>query len=402
MSLARPIRFSSMQLARSLIASSLLVMAMAAHGFEWLDDSNRVISEAVKNGASETWFLPPKPTKEQEADAQAIAGRGLEILRESHQSIVGAYPVNKAPDAAETYIFVSFAIPRAELKRIADEANATGAVLVFRGVPKGGKLTDIGLGMSKLMGGAEKAPTVILDPTLFQRFRILDVPAVALPLQGTDRYATASGIVNLEWMKRKTATPSQLASLHLGKFGQTWEVLEPDFIEEMKRRMLALDWSGMKEKAIGRFWQNQKTYDLPQARKDSRRSFDPTLVVTKNIYNSDGQLVLAAGTAMNPLKQMPLTKRYIVFDGRYKKQIEIANRLKQEAWAQGRGTSLIMANFTSDMGWEGFEALHNHFKSPVFLLNDQIRSRFMLKNLPAMVEADGTNLVVTEYAVTQK
>lgn len=386
----------------ALILCLVLAAPVTASALDWLDDSNRAVAEAIKQGSEDRWFEPAPPTEEQAAAASAIAQRGLDVLRQSQQAAVSKYPVTKPAEAEATYVFVSFAIPAAELRRIAEEAHERGAVLVFRGVPKGGKLTDIGSRMRQLLGNVERAPTVVLDPTLFTNFRVRDVPVMAMPLPGTGKYVTASGIVNVDWLRRKIAAPESLASLNLGKYGLTWEVSEPDFVEEMKRRMLALDWAGMKQKAIDRFWRQQRTFDLPQAKRDSRRMIDPTLVITKNIRNGDGVTVLAAGTAINPLKQMPLTKRYIVFDGRYTRQVELANRLKQEAWAQGRGASLIMANFESGMGWEGFESLQGLFKAPVFLLNDQILNRFHLKNLPAMVEAEGFNLVVTEFAVAKK
>jgi conjugal transfer pilus assembly protein TrbC len=73
-------------------------------------------------------------------------------------------------------VFVSFAMPRASLERLAADAARTGAVMVFRG-PKEGSLRKTLQAFEPL---ARRGASAILHPEAFTRHRIETVPVYVL------------------------------------------------------------------------------------------------------------------------------------------------------------------------------------------------------------------------------
>lgn len=74
-----------------------------------------------------------------------------------------------------TLVFASFSLPTATLKTLAAEAKKAGGVVVFRGLKD-----DDFMAMRKALAGLGEG--FAIDPTLFQRFAIKEVPAFVLPI----------------------------------------------------------------------------------------------------------------------------------------------------------------------------------------------------------------------------
>lgn len=72
-------------------------------------------------------------------------------------------------------VFASFSLPTSTLKTLAAEAKKAGGVVVFRG-PKDDDL----MAMRKALVGLGEG--FAIDPTLFQRFGVKEVPAFVLPV----------------------------------------------------------------------------------------------------------------------------------------------------------------------------------------------------------------------------
>ena len=60
------------------------------------------------------------------------------------------------------------------------------------------------------------------------------------------------------------------------RVGPIWQIEEISLVDEMKKRMEAIDWEAKKTAAVQRFWGNQRMYSLPrQARTSSGRLIRP-------------------------------------------------------------------------------------------------------------------------------
>lgn len=389
----------------------LLVTVVAAaftspsFAMDWLQESEKIMREAARQQMPE-WLKPAQVSPQSQAIIDEITDNGIAVVEkvQKQQTQNAKAQYQAAPDKTKSktdrpLILASFSMPHAALQDLLEEAYETNSVVAFRGVPKGGKIFEIGNRVMAILKDKDKLPSVIINPIVFKDLRVSEVPVVVYPVKGSDKVATIRGLINIDWIGRTVGDGRHLSSLDLGRHGMTWEVSEPDFIEEMKRRIMDVDWDAMKGNAVKNFWGSRKYYEIPSARQNNSFSFDPTMIAPKDIRNSEGRILVPIGTAINPLKYMPLTKRYIFFDARSPEQVKIANRLKEEAWKSGRGASLIMANFDVKTGWDGFESLNNQLKSPVLLLNDMVKTRFRIKALPSMAEAKGDRIVVTEFEV---
>ena len=110
----------------------------------------------------------------------------------------------KGPSDPPPLIFVSFSIPDDDLRALLREAAKTGSPVVLRGmVDNSMKRTVERLGA--LLGkdtasSSEPSPSLAIDPTLFERFKIDHVPAFVLPASTADP-CTPSGCPTPDHLK---------------------------------------------------------------------------------------------------------------------------------------------------------------------------------------------------------
>lgn len=76
-------------------------------------------------------------------------------------------------------IFISASVPRASLRKLARQAARAKAPLILRGVVGGG-LPATARFMGDILGEEEPRAQAMIDPTLFDRFGVKQVPAVVL------------------------------------------------------------------------------------------------------------------------------------------------------------------------------------------------------------------------------
>lgn len=359
------------------------------------------IPQKDKSPISMDWAKPKELSGKSAAAAEEIVANSRAVLERVHASAqpqTAKTATQGKKDGSSAVILVSLSMPAKNLSEAIEEAVDTNSVLAFRGVPKNSSIPKLITAVKRLLKGKNRIPSVVINPVLFTELRASQVPLVAYPVPGSNRYATMRGLVNITYMKRRVGDGSSLTSFDLGRQGATWPVAEPDMVEEMKRRIMAIDWEKKKEAAINRFWTNQHYQDLPEAKQTVSWTFDPTLVLNKDVTLPDGRVLIKAGTAINPLARIPLTKRYIIFDARKKWQVELAKRLYDKSLSEGRGAMLIMTDFDTAKGWDGFESLSKHLGARIMLLDEVVKSRFHLRAVPSVAESEGTRMKISEFS----
>lgn len=151
---------------------------------EFLDGINREASSALDNvGSVPIPILPnfPDLTDEQLQRARTDIDRLLNQAQEQGQASQNPMDQKSGP---QLYVFVSFSMPDITLKRLLTQAARIDGSLILRG------LVDDNMGKTKdkimqLMEADESGHTLInggfaIDPTLFQRFDIGQVPSFVL------------------------------------------------------------------------------------------------------------------------------------------------------------------------------------------------------------------------------
>ncbi len=202
---------------------------------------------------------------------------------------------------------------------------------------------------------------------------LLAAVVVALPVAGTAPGASAKD---------------------LGVRGATWPVAEPDLLVEIETRLLAMQRSGelarLEEEARTRARQSLEEPEpvpgIASARERRSRLFDPSIAVARDIRTADGTLIAAAGTRINPLERLPLTRDLIFVDGRREAEI---------AWALAHGGPVkivLLAGRPLD--------LMRRYRRPFFFdTGGRLAARFGIAATPTLVEQDGAMLRLTEVPV---
>ncbi|OQW71229.1 MAG: conjugal transfer protein [Proteobacteria bacterium ST_bin11] len=374
------------------LANVLLVASVKAEE-EWLSRSQRIL-HALDGQAKPAW-LEGNPYQT-EANRQA-----LELIQNSNamQSIsASSNPLDKTevphPGKPLKVMFVSFSLGDTALKGIFEEASGQDdALLVFRGLKPGQKLPALFADLKRLLKDIDPVPNIVIDPVRFQKWAVTSVPAIVV--ESHDKaLLQVKGVSSLTWLNDKFKAG---VTGDLGRLGEIFDIAEIDLLEEIKRRMAAIDWRQKQRQAIVRFWDQQKFEVLPVALEDRERVIDMTITAPRNLTAPNGQLIIRAGQTVNPLDKMPFGLCLIVFDATETAQVQWVHHLScQDKKAR---VMYLATSVSRQDGWDSLKALETSLNSSVYLLTPDVRSRFQLQHVPSLVEQTGNRLVVRERKV---
>ena len=186
----------------------------------------------------------------------------------------------------------------------------------------------------------------------------------------------------------------------LGVRGATWPVAEPDLLTEIETRLLQMQQSGelarLEEDArIRARRQLEEPAPVPgiaPASQERSRPFDPTIVVSRDIRTPDGTLIATAGTQVNPLEHLPLTRALLFIDGR--RDAEIAWALKRMESGDRPGKIVLLAG-------RPLELMRRHRRPFFFDTGGRLAARFGIAATPTLVERDGSRLRLTEIPIAE-
>ncbi|MEI8574972.1 conjugal transfer protein, partial [Methylomonas sp. WH-1] len=143
-----------------------------------------------------------------------------------------------------------------------------------------------------------------------------------------------------------------------------------------------------------RFWEQQKFEDLPTAQADRDRIVDLTITASRDLVAPNGQLIIHAGQTVNPLDKMPFGLCLMVFDATVPAQVEL---IQHQSCQDKQARAMYLAtSLPRQSGWDSLQRLETALQAPVYLLTPDVRSRFQLQQVPAIVEQLGNQLVVRE------
>jgi conjugal transfer pilus assembly protein TraU len=186
-------------------------------------------------------------------------------------------------------------------------------------------------------------------------------------------------------------------TLDLGAQGPTREIAEVDLIEEMQRRVARVDWAAKKHKALAQFWERTTFYELPEATETRERFVDLTVTAPRDVVAPDGTVAVRAGQRVNPLDRLPFTQRLVIFDATRPAQVELAKHLGPEV--APRRITYITTRLDRDSGWTGLGKVESALDAPVYLLPPDLRDRFQLERVPAVIEAKDGRFSVREFKI---
>jgi type-F conjugative transfer system pilin assembly protein TrbC len=150
------------------------------------EDASRAVNRAAKSAGSDSAFgkeaqrlqnLTPAPLGSIDGVNGTKPGIDLEALMARY----GHSTPELSPSASgeQLLIFISASVPRNSLRKLARQAARVDAPLILRGVVDG-DLPATAEFMHDILGDGEPRARAMIDPTLFDRFGVKQVPAVVL------------------------------------------------------------------------------------------------------------------------------------------------------------------------------------------------------------------------------
>ncbi|WGS84065.1 TrbC family F-type conjugative pilus assembly protein [Methylomonas sp. UP202] len=347
--------------------------------------------QALEGQPRPEWLNGQADQRDMKRQAQQVlkASQAIQAEALSTGSAGGlrATPSNKSL----TLLFVSFSLGDTALKGIFEEAAGRDDVLlVFRGPKPNQKLPMLMADLKRLLKGIEPMPNIVIDPTRFQRWSVASVPDIVVEQDGKSRLHV-HGVSSLSWLDEQLKAGKQG---DLGTLGDVGEIAEIDLLEELKRRMAAIDWKQKQRQAIARFWEQQKFEVLPVAQADRARTVDLTITAPRDLTAPNGQLIIRAGQTVNPLDKMPFGLCLMVFDATVPAQVEL---IQHQSCQDKKARVMYLATSLSRQdGWDSLKRLETALQAPAYLLTPDVRSRFQLQHVPSFIEQSGNRLLVRE------
>jgi conjugal transfer pilus assembly protein TraW len=375
-----------------IMLATLWIQSVAQAEEDWLTRSQAILDRLERQ--SRPAWLDSNP---HQAEAN---GQALHIVNAAKSKALAAMPDGLAahPQGEPVRVmFVSFSLGESVLKGIFQEASGQDDVLlVFRGPKPGQKLPGFFADLKALLKDIDPVPNIVIDPTRFQRWKVTTVPEIVVEAQGR-ALLRVEGVSSLDWVKSRQNTGRQG---DLGRFGEVYEIAEIDLLEAIKSRLATLDGPRMRQQAIARFWEKRQFEVLPEVREDRDRTIDLTVTAPRDLMAPNGNLIIRAGHTVNPLNQMAFGLCLIVFDATQKPQLDTVKHLSCRD--KNARVLYLATQLSRQDGWEGLKNLETTLDAPVYLLTPDVRQRFQLQQVPAVVEQAGNRIVVRERKVLQQ
>ena len=186
--------------------------------------------------------------------------------------------------------------------------------------------------------------------------------------------------------------PSAASAKDLGVRGATWAIAEPDLLEEIETRLLEMQRSGAlarlkaeaRERARRKLEEPDRVPGIAPASRERSRLFDPAITVARDIRTPDGMLIAAAGTRIDPLERVRLTRDLLFVDGR---------RAAEVAWALAhrRPAKIVL------LAGRPLDLMRKHRRPFYFDTGGTLAARFGIAATPSLVAQDGVRLRITEF-----
>lgn len=184
-----------------------------------------------------------------------------------------------------------------------------------------------------------------------------------------------------------------------GQVGEAWPIAEPDLLSVIRAKLEGAKASGKLDELNQRFAARVEAKvrrptpvaGIKTAIEDRSWEYDPTITLESDIRDHKGNLIGAAGQKINPLSQVPMTRKLLFIDGDSQAQLD---------WALAQGdetkAKIIMVSGSP------FAAMKARQRRFYFDQAGSLSSKFGIEHVPASVEQKANFLVVHEVALTKE
>lgn len=181
--------------------------------------------------------------------------------------------------------------------------------------------------------------------------------------------------------------PLHAAIRELETAGETYPVIEPDMLAELKQHAANTDRFREEMQKSIREYQPTGAHRLPPATAARTIAVDMTYTVNENITDGDGRVLYPKGYTFNPLKYVTLPGGLLVLDGDDPNQVEW---FRTSPYYADHRIKLLLSNGRA-------ADLIEKLQRPVFYLTDDIARRLQLSAVPSLVVQQGQEMEVHEF-----
>jgi conjugal transfer pilus assembly protein TraW len=303
-------------------------------------------------------------------------------------------PDHPSTNATNMCLFISASMPRAAFLAAMNNAAESGIIVYINGMFEEDKnILDTRRRLLTMTQDFAKKPNVRFGPTWFEKYQIDRVPAMVFD-DGHTHYRKIYGVSLTKFFQQEIDASRKL---DLGTFGNTYAVKEKSLIDQIKMRMAAIDWQSKAKVAVQRYWQKSTFYPLPPAEKNDTFYIDPTVSITKDVFNGRGDLLAKAGTKFNPLTTLPNAHlRLYIIDPNNSQQLKWLDTFNGKFEPRDQ---IIVSNLDRSRGWDQMSYLRKRYQHDIYILDKTLIQRFSLKALPVTVGIEKGFLKIQEFNV---
>lgn len=187
------------------------------------------------------------------------------------------------------------------------------------------------------------------------------------------------------------------AATPLGVYGNVWDIAEPDMVDWIKGRLRQMEKDGRlhqfqedaRRKALSKIENPPPVPGILKSAENRVWTFDPTYTVRQTVRDHLGNVLAPAGTTVNPLDYISLTKSLVFVDGRDEAQVDFA---KKRLTAYPRDKIVFVGG-----SWLKYTRA---WRRQVFYDQDGTLTRhFHIKRVPAVLSQKGKVLQIQEVAL---
>ena len=408
---------------------------------ELMPEANRTEAEMTANARE----LVETLTREKKLGGDtALLG---EFAPEGGEQFLPEQIEHDSPSERDTYIFISASIGEAEVMKVLEYASGRENVeVVYRGVLETEKTAEGILKIQERAQTFDPPPNIIIDPVLFRAYGVTAVPTVvrtgekrirrpktAIIAEGREAaqmtpeerrlddelsavsnepvsetfegrtipqmIAKVEGLNNPRWLNDKIRAGQ---TGDFGNRGTVYPIEEPDIIEVMQKRVLAINWEEKQKRAEENFWIGQSKWfqKLPTAKQSLSRVIDPTFKVAFDIKDAKGNFIRRKGELVNPLDYRKFDIAVVVWNPTVEEENDVVKRLVKRFEKDTRRVVWTATEFDTRDGWASYKKATELVGGPVFMLTPEIVETWSVGVTPTVVTAnnDTKRFIVEEVA----
>lgn len=189
-------------------------------------------------------------------------------------------------------------------------------------------------------------------------------------------------------------TPAWGIVKDLGVVGETYPVVEPDILAELRQKAAQTDLNKDRKKILKQIknFQPADLHNLPRATANLAKMVDMTYTLDRDLIDQDGRVIYPRGYTFNPLDYVTVPGGMVIIDGDDPDQL---NWFKNSPYFENHQARLLIS------GGHAF-GLIEKLQRPVFYLTDDIAKRLQLSAVPSLVFQQGNKMQVHEFKVVDE